>query len=345
LKPYAAIFAALATAATLTAPAASAPAAAPSLPTRLARALAVPHVDATRSAAIAVDLRTGRIVYERNRTRSLAPASTEKLALSFSLLSVLGPTYRIETRVIGSGLLEGATWRGDVALQGAGDPTLSSAALRSLAAKVRAQGIRRIEGRILGDESYYDARRTAPGWKAGYFIEESPPLSALVVDRAKLHGRTTPYPALAAATLFRDALRAAGVAVTGAAAVGPAPTEDVLLARHRAAPLQLLLRAVNRESDNFTAEMLLKHLGAVGRGKGTTGAGATVVNATLRAAGISLAGVRVVDASGPERRSSTARRSTRWRGSSCSRGATRSSAVRSSRRWRSRAGAGRSRIA
>jgi serine-type D-Ala-D-Ala carboxypeptidase/endopeptidase (penicillin-binding protein 4) len=98
--------------------------------------------------------------------------------------------------------------------------------------------------------------------------------------------------------LFRDALRTAGVAVTGAAAVGPAPTADVLLARHRAAPLQLLLRAVNRESDNFTAEMLLKHLGAVGRGKGTTGAGATVVNETLRAAGISLAGVRVVDASG-----------------------------------------------
>jgi serine-type D-Ala-D-Ala carboxypeptidase/endopeptidase (penicillin-binding protein 4) len=298
LKPYAAIFAALVAAATLTAPAASAPTAAPSLPTRLARALAVPHVDATRSAAIAVDLRTGRIVYERNRTRSLAPASTEKLALSFSLLSVLGPTYRIETRVIGSGLLEGATWRGDIALQGAGDPTLSSAALRSLAAKVRAQGIRRVEGRILGDESYYDARRTAPGWKAGYFIEESPPLSALVVDRAKLHGRTTTHPALAAAMLFRDALRTAGVAVTGAAAVGPAPNEDVLLARHRAAPLQLLLRAVNRESDNFTAEMLLKHLGAVGRGKGTTGAGATVVNETLRAAGISLAGVRVVDASG-----------------------------------------------
>jgi serine-type D-Ala-D-Ala carboxypeptidase/endopeptidase (penicillin-binding protein 4) len=298
LKPYAAIFAALVAAATLTAPAAAAPAAAPSLPTRLARALAVPHVDATRSAAIAVDLRTGRIVYERNRTRSLAPASTEKLALSFSLLSVLGPTYRIETRVIGSGLLEGATWRGDIALQGAGDPTLSSAALRSLAAKVRAKGIRRVEGRILGDESYYDARRTAPGWKAGYFIEESPPLSALVVDRAKLHGRTTTRPALAAATLFRDALRAAGVAVTGAAAVGSAPTEDMLLARHLAAPLQLLLRAVNRESDNFTAEMLLKHLGAVGRGKGTTGAGATVVNETLRAAGISLAGVRVVDASG-----------------------------------------------
>jgi serine-type D-Ala-D-Ala carboxypeptidase/endopeptidase (penicillin-binding protein 4) len=268
------------------------------LPTRLARALAVPHVDASRSAAIAVDLSTGEIVYRRNRTRSLAPASTEKLALSFTLLSRLGPVYRIETRVLGSGELDGGTWRGDVALEGAGDPSLSSADLSRMAAQVRAQGVRRVDGRILGDESFYDARRTAPGWKAGYFIGESPPLSALVVDRARIAGRTSRTPALAAAVLFRDALRRAGVAVTGAAVAGRPATEDVLLARHLSAPLQRLLQAVNGESDNFSAEMLLKHLGAVDRGKGTTGAGATVVNETLRDAGVSLSGVRVVDASG-----------------------------------------------
>ena len=164
------------------------------LQARLAKALAVPHVDASHSAAVAVDLTTGRVVYGRNRTRSLAPASTEKLALSFALLSRLGPTYRIETRVLGSGGLEGATWRGDLVLEGAGDPTLSSAALGRLASQVRAQGLRRVEGRVLGDESFYDARRTAPGWKARYFIGESPPLSALVVDRAKLREGRRPRP-------------------------------------------------------------------------------------------------------------------------------------------------------
>lgn len=303
MKPYARITLAIALAvASAAAPTASAaPAAAAvdrTLPSRLAKALAVPHVDASRSAAIAVELATGRIVYQRNRSLSLAPASTEKLALSFALLSRLGPAYRIETRVLGSGVPEGATWTGDVVLEGAGDPTLDSGALRRLAAQVRAQGVRRVVGRVVGDESFYDARRTAPGWKAGYFIEESPPLSALVVDRAKLWGRTSTRPALAAAVLFRDALRRAGVAVTGAAVTGRAPSQDALLASHRSAPLQQLLRAVNAESDNFTAEMLLKHLGAVDRGRGTTGAGATVVNETLRDAGISLAGVRVVDASG-----------------------------------------------
>ena len=281
-----------------TAPAPAATDADRTLPSRLARALAVPHVEPSRSAAIAVDLATGEVVYARNAGLSLAPASTEKLAISLALLARLGPTYRLETRVVGSGVLEGGTWRGDVVLQGAGDPALGSVGLRALAARVRAQGIRRIAGRVLGDESFYDARRTAPGWKARYFIGESPPLSALVVDRARLRGRTTTRPALAAAILFRDALRRAGVAVAGAAVAAPAPSEDVLLARHLSPPLQTLLRAVNRESDNFTAEMLLKHLGAVERGKGTTGAGASVVHEVLHDAGIPLAGVRVVDASG-----------------------------------------------
>ena len=118
------IFVAFAAAiAAVTAPTASAvsadAAAERTLPTRLARALAVPHVDASRSAAIAVDLTTGQVVYRRNPMLSLAPASTEKLALSFTLLSRLGPVYRIETRVLGSGALDGATWHGDVVLEGA----------------------------------------------------------------------------------------------------------------------------------------------------------------------------------------------------------------------------------
>ena len=46
---------------------------------------------------------------------------------------------------------------------------------------------------------------------------------------------------------------------------------------------------MDRESDNFTAEMLLKELGAeIGAG-GTTAAGAAVVRRDLAAAGVPLA--------------------------------------------------------
>src|SRR5207302_1653922 len=56
-------------------------------------------------------------------------------------------------------------WRGDLILKGYGDPTLSAADLRSLALEVRAVGVRQVTGRVLGDESWFDSRRTAPGWR------------------------------------------------------------------------------------------------------------------------------------------------------------------------------------
>ena len=64
------------------------------LATRLARALAVPHVPASRSAAIAVDLRDGRTIFARHQALALVPASNQKLAISFAALSVLGPEHR-----------------------------------------------------------------------------------------------------------------------------------------------------------------------------------------------------------------------------------------------------------
>ena len=55
---------------------------------------------------------------------------------------------------------------------------------------------------------------------------------------------------------------------------------------------------MNRDSDNFTAEMLLKHLGTLDGRVGTSAHGAAVVIDEMRAAGIPTAGVRLVDGSG-----------------------------------------------
>src|SRR4051812_15909206 len=130
---------------------------------RLARALAVPHVSAARSAAFALDLTTGEAVFSRNSSLSLVPASNEKLATTYAALELLGADFRIETDVLGQGELTGTTWRGSLVLQGHGDPTLDGTDLSWLARQVRAAGIRRVEGPVLGDESFFDSRRTAPG--------------------------------------------------------------------------------------------------------------------------------------------------------------------------------------
>jgi D-alanyl-D-alanine carboxypeptidase/D-alanyl-D-alanine-endopeptidase (penicillin-binding protein 4) len=265
---------------------------------KLARALVVPHVAGARSAAVAVDLATGKQLFGRNETLSLAPASNEKLPLTYALLTTLGPSFRIETDVLGEGQQAGATWQGNLVLKGYGDPSLASAGLRALATQVRAAGIRRVSGTIVGDESWFDAWRTVAGWKPSFYVNESPPLSALVVDRDRV-GRTTPRePALAAAAAFRAALRAQDVAVPGAVSARAANELALPLGSVRSPTLAALVRYMDRESDNFTAEMLLKELGAVAGGHGTSAAGAAAVTRSLTAAAVPLAGVRIVDGSG-----------------------------------------------
>jgi D-alanyl-D-alanine carboxypeptidase/D-alanyl-D-alanine-endopeptidase (penicillin-binding protein 4) len=286
-----------AAAATLLATPATQAAEAP-LSKRLASALAVPHVNHSLESALAVDLRSGTIVFTRRPAASLAPASNEKLVLSYALLVRLGPAYRIPTLVLGEGRQDGTTWRGDLVLVGLGDPALKSAGLRRLADQLRAQGITRITGSIAGDESFFDEQRVGPGWKPEFYIEESPPLSALVVDRAEYRERVNPNPALAAASQFRAVLAEAGVTVQRKSRVRAAGGEAVELARIASPPLLKLLRIVNSDSDNFTAEVLLKHLGAAEGARGTTKAGAAVVRSVLADAGVPLAGVRFVDGSG-----------------------------------------------
>jgi D-alanyl-D-alanine carboxypeptidase/D-alanyl-D-alanine-endopeptidase (penicillin-binding protein 4) len=264
--------------------------------TRLAKALAVPHAGVT--AALAVDLGNGDVLFHRRAQLGLVPASNEKLAVTYTALAVLGPNYRIDTTVYGEGELIDGVWHGDLVLKGFGDPTLTRGDLRLLVAQLRDGGVRRVTGRVLGDESFFDAMRVGPLWKSSFYISESPPLSALTVDRASYRGFVSAEPALAGASAFRDLLLRAGIRVAGAAGTGRADGAAFPLGTVRSVPMSVLVRWMNRESDNFMAELLLKQLGAVENQQGTTARGTAVVRRTLAAVGVPLAGVRLVDGSG-----------------------------------------------
>jgi serine-type D-Ala-D-Ala carboxypeptidase/endopeptidase (penicillin-binding protein 4) len=271
----------------------------PQLARALERALTTPGVATSQTSALAVDLTSGRVVYEANSSRALAPASAEKLAVSFAALRLLGPGYRFRTEVAGEGDLDGRVWRGDLFLVGYGDPTLAPADLDALARDVKAWGIRRVAGRIVGDETHFDANRAARGWKPWFLGIESPPLSALSVDEVDIRGANES--AAAAARTFAAALTRRGVTVTGRAVAGRSPAELFPLAQDLSEPLAEIVRHMNRESDNFVSEMLLKELGAAAARDGSTAAGGRVVRDALVEAGIPVGGVRIVDGSGLSR--------------------------------------------
>lgn len=270
-----------------------------SLAAELDRALSAPGIAPSRTAALVVDLHSGETVFARSPEQALLPASAEKLPVSFAALRVLGPRFRFQTAVVGSGEQVGSTWRGDLHLVGYGDPTLALPDLDALARGVVAQGIRRITGRVLGDERHFDTRRDAPGWRPSYVGLESRPLSALAVAGARPRGANGS--AVAAARAFVTALVRRGARVGGTPGSGRAPVDGPILARDLSEPLARIVRRMNRDSDNFVSELVLKELGRTIAGRGSTAAGARVVRAELAEASVPLRGVRIADGSGLSR--------------------------------------------
>ncbi len=154
-----------------------------------------------------------------------------------------------------------------------------------------------MRGRVLGDESWFDDRRTGLGWKSQFYLHESPALSALIVDRG-WDGYEETDPALTAAVLFRRDLLHAGVSVSGRATVGTAAANAAPLAYVESPTVASLVRFMDTVSDNFTAEMLMKEVGAVQGHGGTAAAGVGETRKLLAGADVPLAGVHMVDGSG-----------------------------------------------
>jgi D-alanyl-D-alanine carboxypeptidase/D-alanyl-D-alanine-endopeptidase (penicillin-binding protein 4) len=101
-----------------------------------------------------------------------------------------------------------------------------------------------------------------------------------------------------AAALMVDALGAAGIRVTGGTSVATTTPTAGLLADHASAPLSQLILPMGKQSDNFTAEMIFRVLGAERRRPGSTATSVEVVQGVLDSAGITTGHVTVVNGSG-----------------------------------------------
>ena len=239
------------------------------------------------SGAYVVDLDSGEAIYTSRRARKRMPASVEKLFTTTTALLRLGPGTRLRTDVASTDPvgLDGVL-HGDLHLRGGGDPTLTSADLRALAADlVEDTGLTKVTGRVLGDESAFDRLRGVPSSGYALSVDIGAPIGALMVDRGRTGG-VNPYyqpdPAAWAAGVFAAALRDNGVKAPKAR-VGAAtsPAAAVPLAAHDSPTIAQLITLTNVPSDNYMAETLLKVLGASTGRQGTTARGAAVVEQTL----------------------------------------------------------------
>ena len=132
----------------------------------------------SQTGAIVVDLNTGQTLFSQTPNTGRLPASVEKIYTTSTALLRLGPNATFTTSILGTGSRNpDGVWDGNLYLRGGGDPTFGSVGfdqswygsgtgttMRTLIGDLlRATGITAVNGRIVGDESYWDSLRGNAG--------------------------------------------------------------------------------------------------------------------------------------------------------------------------------------
>jgi D-alanyl-D-alanine carboxypeptidase/D-alanyl-D-alanine-endopeptidase (penicillin-binding protein 4) len=160
------------------------------LQTRISEILAKPELSSATVGVKVVSLDTGRILFEENAGKLLRPASNMKLYTVAAALDRLSPDYRFVTSVYASSRPDpSGVVRGDLTIYGRGDPSIAARfnkgdylkGIDDLATRVVAAGVKRVEGDLVGDESYFVGPKYGAGWEwedlTWYYGAEITPLT------------------------------------------------------------------------------------------------------------------------------------------------------------------------
>jgi D-alanyl-D-alanine carboxypeptidase/D-alanyl-D-alanine-endopeptidase (penicillin-binding protein 4) len=122
---------------------------------------------------VAVDVDSGRVVYEHNAAVPMVPASNQKILTTAAVLDALGPQWTARTSLYATVEPEDGVVVGDLVLYGRGDPNLSGRfsatddalePMRQLAAQLRERGVVRVTGALVADASYLSGPPHGSGW-------------------------------------------------------------------------------------------------------------------------------------------------------------------------------------
>ena len=115
---------------------------------------------------------SGRVVCAYDTLRQLTPASVMKLVTTATALELIGEDYRYPTRITYDGHIEDGMLRGNLYIEGSGDPSLGSAFIdeepeafaRDWIEAIRRTGIRRVTGSVVADASLFDTEGLSLKW-------------------------------------------------------------------------------------------------------------------------------------------------------------------------------------
>jgi len=162
----------------------------PELQAKISEILAKPELAQSIVGIKVVSLDNGRVLFEENAQKLLRPASNMKLYTVATALDRLSPEYRFVTSVYATTRPDaGGVVRGDLTVYGRGDPSIAARfnngdyfkGIDDLAARIVAAGVKRVEGDLVGDESYFVGPKYGAGWEwedlTWYYGAEVTPLT------------------------------------------------------------------------------------------------------------------------------------------------------------------------
>jgi serine-type D-Ala-D-Ala carboxypeptidase/endopeptidase (penicillin-binding protein 4) len=335
--------------------------------------IARPLLGKSKVSAYVYDVATGTELYAHDADAGMNLASNAKLLTTITALGTLGGGFRWRTAIYIDDV-DDATGKvkGNIYLRGRGDPGLSAADLRAMAADVAARGVRSIDGQLIVDATYFDSDVEPPHFaeqpkeraafrapvaslgvgKSAFTITVLPEpggagkveldpdvpdylrlgkveVKTIVDKRTRLKIDVKPKgdhldvevtgqikvatgsfdvrkrvddPARLATEVFRTALADHGVKLARhAMTYGVVPPTAKVVSVHDSVALSTVVRAMNKESDNYVAETILKTLGAETRttpGPATWADGKAAVAAYLARIGMPPGSYRADNGSG-----------------------------------------------
>ncbi|MCJ7553761.1 MAG: D-alanyl-D-alanine carboxypeptidase/D-alanyl-D-alanine-endopeptidase [Ignavibacteriaceae bacterium] len=250
-----------------------------------------------------------------NHTKSMVPASVTKLFTTATALTTMGGNHFFNTKLLTDDLnINDGIINGNLYIKGYGNSLFADNDLNEMISVLVKLGIKEITGDIIGDDTYFDDIYVRDDWIPNENANvKLPPISALVLDRnqtivqRKVRKRIRNYtvnvknPPLFAANKLKEKLSIEDIIVKGTAKSGTATYETKLIAESKSS-LRDIISIINKNSDNFFAEILFKSIGAEASGKqGNSFYSQQTILNFIESNGIYKYGTSVVDGSGISR--------------------------------------------
>lgn len=260
-----------------------------------------------------------------NARKALIPASTMKILTTVSAFETFGAKHRYPTEIYTSSP-DISTVLPDLWIKGYGNPFFVDEELRLIARTLHEKGIREIRGPLYVDDSYFgpaEPIRYKGTTGKGVYRVVTGALSynfnrpEILRSRARQYQKKHPHfdsngrspllnhklldPAIYTGNAVKHFLEMEGIKVDGEVAYGTVAPQATLILHHGSQPMSQVLRGLNKESNNFIAEQILRSMAAARYGIASREMGLTVLAETLKSVGTGTIPYQLDNASGLSR--------------------------------------------